>query len=119
MYTLHTSREIVGQHIQKLLIESHNTPWNIAEDIETLGLGEITSSSYQRKNSEFLTVELWDKSSLFSGPLPCNGNGVCQTCNGAGEHLRFSYDFKECQTCNGSGDCPCQFDMTAHPAPHA
>lgn len=84
--------------------------WEIAEKLEEMNLGKVHASAYQRKNNEFLRVE--PNAALFSiiGSLPCNDSGVCQTCNGEGEHLRFSYQWEDCETCEGTGICPCTHD---------
>ena len=88
--------------------------WDIAENAEELGLCEITSSKFQRKTADLLQVRFNAKALAFVGALPCDESGVCQTCVGAGEHLRFSDQYEECTTCRGTGDCPCQTDMFIH-----
>lgn len=120
MNELYTDIETVKSHLQEIIVSgSSKLPWDVAEDVETLDFGRVTSSDYKRKRDDVLSVELYSKVLSFSGPIPCGGSGVCQTCGGEGQHIQFSHEWAECETCNGSGDCPCQFDKTAHPGPHA
>lgn len=105
------------KELKKALIEAlsgadgwPNLPWDIAEDCETLGLGYIKASKFQRKTSEFLVLEPTAQTFCYIGPLPCQDTGICQTCNGEGQHLRFSIHWQDCQTCNGTGVCPCTHD---------
>ena len=114
---LHNSK----QQIRKVLLEALSgedgwpkLPWDIAEDCETLGLGFIRASKFQRKAEDFLVLEPTAHAFRFTGPLLCGGTHVCQTCGGEGQHLRFSSQWEDCETCGGTGECPCMHDETVH-----
>ena len=115
---LHNSKEKSRQGLLRAFSSQDvgwpKLPWAIAEDCETLGLGFIKASKFQRKTDEFLVLEPTAQTFRFMGPLPCGGTEVCQTCGGEGQHLRFSTQWEDCETCEGTGECPCIHDDSQH-----